>query len=355
MGPFSGPVYFGGNPETGNPLFSVDINAVLVKIGALEIRWYGLLIGIGMLLAVAYAMKRAPKFGVDSDKVIDVVFGSIIIGVIGARAYYVVFNYQKEYAGRPFWDIFKINEGGLAIYGGIIFGLLAGYFFCKWRKVKVLPMFDLTALGFLIGQGLGRWGNFTNQEAFGSNTTLPWGMYSSNTERYLSFMQNSLASEGVIVDPTMPVHPCFLYESLWCFAGFAMLHFFSKKRKYDGQIFLMYLAWYGFGRFWIEGLRTDSLMIGPMRVSQLLAALLVTASVILMLYLHKIGYNKVFGEEGLKLQMAEEAAAKEAKKAAARAQFAEAEEKLNPVAEEQPEEEKEEKTEENENGEDHQR
>ena len=324
---FSGPVYFGGNPAYEDPLFSVNVNAVLFRIGSLEIRWYGLLIACGMLLAVLYAMGRAKKFGVDPDKIIDVAFGAVIIGIIGARAYYVIFNY-KEYVGRPLWAIFNISEGGLGIYGGIIFGLLSGYFFCKWRKVRVLPMFDLASLGFLIGQGIGRWGNFTNQEAFGSNTTLPWGMYSANTEYYLSHMQASLAEQGITVDPTQPVHPCFLYEFLWCLAGFLLLHFFSKRRKYDGQIFLMYLCWYGVGRFWIEGLRTDSLMIGPLRTSQVVAAVLVLVSAVLLIYLQKIGYRNIFGEEGLAKQMAIEAAEKAQRKEEARAPFAEMEKEM---------------------------
>lgn len=313
MKAFNGPVYFGANPANGTPLFSIDVNAVAFTLGSFEVRWYGIFIALGILLAILYANFHARKFGVDPDKLIDVAIGSIIVGIIGARAYYVVFNFD-EYRNN-LWDIFKINEGGLAIYGGIVFGLLAGYLFCKLMKIRFLAGFDLAGLGFLIGQCLGRWGNFANQEAFGSNTTLPWGMYSSNTQNYLSMVKFDLADQGIIVDPTLPVHPCFLYESLWCLIGFIALHFFAKRKKYDGQICLMYVAWYGLGRFWIEGLRTDSLMIGPFRVSQLLAALLVLASVTILVWLHKIKYNNVFGEEGLKLQLAQEAEAKELAKA----------------------------------------
>lgn len=305
MGGFSGTVTFGGS----DPWFSVDINAVAFSIGSLEIRWYGIFIATGLILALLYAMHYAKSFGVDSDRMIDAVFIGIICGVIGARAYYVVFNYD-EFAGQPFTKLFMISEGGMAIYGGVIFGLVSGYFLCKWRKIKPLAMIDLASLGFLIGQILGRWGNFTNQEAFGSNTTLPWGMFSANTKAYLTSVQGELAAMGVTVDPNMPVHPCFLYESLWNLIGFLFLHFYVRKhRKYDGQIFLLYVFWYGLGRFWIEGLRTDSLMMGPYRVSQFLAGACVIVAGILLLVFRK--RRSVFGEEGLAKQLAEEAAEKE--------------------------------------------
>ena len=307
---FSGPVYFGGNPDAGgSPWLTVDVDSVAFSLFGRDIMWYGILIGVGLILAVLYAFRRCRKFGIDSDKMLDVVIVGVIAGIIGARAYYVLFAWD-QYKGRSFWDIINISEGGLAIYGGVIFGLLFGYLACRWRKVRPLPMLDLACLGFLIGQGVGRWGNFMNQEAFGSNTSLPWGMYSEGTNRYLT----SLVNQGYEADPLAPVHPCFLYESIWCLLGFLLLHIFSKKwKKYDGQIFLLYLLWYGFGRFFIEGLRTDSLMWGPYRISQLLAAACVIGSAILLIVFRK--RREIFGEEGLKLQLAEEALLAEEKKA----------------------------------------
>ena len=310
MSGFSGTVTFGGS----DPWLSVDVNAVAFTIGSLEIRWYGIFIAAGLLLALLYAMHYARSFGVDDNRMTDVCFLSIIIGVIGARAYYVVFNYQKEFAGQPFTEVFRIDKGGLAIYGGVIFGLLSGYFLCKWRKIRALPMLDLASIGFLIGQAFGRWGNFTNQEAFGCNTSLPWGMYSSATNAYLTSVSSDLASMGVAVDPTQPVHPCFLYESIWCLIGFLFIHFFlRKRRRYDGQIFLFYLFWYGLGRFWIEELRTDSLMMGPYRISRFVAGICVITAAILLIVFRK--RRSVFGEAGLAAQLAAEAAAKAAKAA----------------------------------------
>lgn len=137
----------------------------------------------------------------------------------------------------------------------------------------------------MLGQAVGRWGNFVNQEAFGSNTTLPWGMYSSETSAYLFSKQSELMQQGITVDPTMPVHPCFLYESLWCILGFVLLHFYSKRRRFNGEIFLAYLVWYGLGRFFIEGLRTDSLMLGNMRISQLVAGICVVVGIICIIIL----------------------------------------------------------------------
>lgn len=255
----------------------------IIEIGDFSIAWYGVLIAVGFLLALLYGLKYAKKFGVNPDKMIDVAIGGIIGGVIGARLYYVLFQLDSF---RDDWlGIFRIWEGGLAIYGGLIGAVLAGALVCKWRKVKFLPMLDIAGIGFLIGQCIGRWGNFVNIEAYGCNTTLPWGMWSEKIETDY-FMDRLNIVEGVDFSPYDPVHPCFLYESLWCLLGFLVLHFiWSKRRKFDGELFLGYLAWYGAGRVVIEGLRTDSLMIPGtrLRVSQVLAGLLVVASVVLII------------------------------------------------------------------------
>ncbi|MBW7573746.1 prolipoprotein diacylglyceryl transferase [Caproiciproducens faecalis] len=244
------------------------INPIAFSIGSLTVRWYGVIIAVGFLLAFLYVMSSCKKFNMDQDKLIDAVIVGIIGGIIGARAYYVIFDTSDQYLRNPISALY-IWEGGLGIYGGIIGGLLCGALIAKLRKISIPAMLDLASLGFLIGQTIGRWGNFVNQEAFGRETTLPWGMVSENT---------SAIANG-------PVHPCFLYESLWCLLGFVLLHIFSRKfRRYDGQVFLGYLIWYGVGRFFIEGLRTDSLItpILPLRVSQVVAVATVLTGVALM-------------------------------------------------------------------------
>ena len=242
--------------------------------GGWPVQWYGLLIATGFLLAAVYAFNRAKKdYHINIDRMIDVVLMGAVAAIIGARLYYVLFDTTGQFVQNPISALY-IWEGGLAFYGALIGALGAAILGCKWRKIKLWSMFDLLALGFLIGQAVGRWGNFFNQEAFGSNTTLPWGMISEDTTRYLQGVQESLAATGVTVDPTMPVHPCFLYESLWLLLGFLVLHFVSKKRKYDGQVFFLYIIWNCAGRIFIEALRTDSLMIfGVIKVSQLVALL----------------------------------------------------------------------------------
>ncbi|MCI1955869.1 MAG: prolipoprotein diacylglyceryl transferase [Oscillospiraceae bacterium] len=248
--------------------FSFQISPIAFTVGGHSFAWYGIIIAVGFLLAFLYVMKSCRRFHMDEDKLIDAVIVGIIGGVIGARIYYVLFDSSSQYLKNPV-SIFYIWEGGLGIYGGIIGGLLCGAIVAKLHKISVPAVLDLASLGFLIGQSVGRWGNFVNQEAFGTATDLPWRMVSERTE--------IVSSAGV--------HPCFLYESLWCLLGFVLLHIFSRKfRRYDGQIFLLYTLWYGVGRFFIEGLRTDSLItpVVPLRVSQVVAAAAVAASVVLL-------------------------------------------------------------------------
>lgn len=226
------------------------------QIGPLQIHLYGLIIAAGMMLAVLYAMRRSKEFGLTEDDLIDGVLWVTPFAILCARIYYCIF-YWKEggYAANPI-SILYIWEGGLAIYGGVIGAVVGIAVFCKIKKIKFPALLDIVALGFLIGQSIGRWGNFFNREAFGSATDsfLRMGLYNTVT--------------GV----TEYHHPTFLYESLWNLAGFIGLHFLSRHRKYDGQVVLGYVAWYGLGRTVIEGLRTDSLYWGNFRVSQLLAA-----------------------------------------------------------------------------------
>ena len=223
-------------------------------IGPLSIHYYGLIIAIGLVLAVVYCSKRASQFGLNEDTLLDGVLWVTPVAVICARIYYCAFSWEL-YADNPI-SVLYIWEGGIAIYGSVIGAILGVIVFCKVKKLRITAVLDLVSLGFLIGQFIGRWGNFFNREAFGAETD--------------SFLRMGLmkASTGVVTY----YHPTFLYESLWNFTGFLLLHFLSKKRRYDGQIALGYVAWYGLGRAFIEGLRTDSLYIGSFRVSQLLAA-----------------------------------------------------------------------------------
>ena len=256
------------------------LDRVALSIGGFNIYWYGVIIAAGMLLALLYAFRNAVDFGIDSDRLVDVVAIGTVMAIVCARIYYVA---MAPFEYDSIWEMFDIRLGGIAIYGAVIGAFVFGGLAAKWRKIQLLPLFDLVALGFLIGQGIGRWGNFVNQEAFGTNTTLPWGMYSEGTEAYLRSVQVTLP-EGMTIDPTLPVHPTFLYESIWCLVGFVVLALYVKHRRFHGQIFLLYAIWYGLGRFWIEGLRTDSLLIGNtgLRASQLVAFVSVVAAFLLL-------------------------------------------------------------------------
>lgn len=256
-------------------IFGIDLTLKPIAFtlpigGGWNVYWYGIIIALGFLLALIYGMKNASRYGLNTDRMLDVVLVAVPVAILSARAYYVIFDGEKLESFKDFFG-FGSSSGfaGLAIYGGVIGAFVSGGIMCKLRKVNVLNMFDIAATGFLIGQGIGRWGNFVNQEAYGGFTGSSWwGMESSRT---ISEM-----GEGL-------VHPCFLYESVWCIAGFFLLNYFSKKRKFSGQIVLMYCVWYGFGRGFIELLRTDSLMIGNIKVSALLSfALCIVAGSLLV-------------------------------------------------------------------------
>ena len=240
-------------------------------IGNFEIKWYAVIIACGMLLAVIYALRRCKEFGLTHDDIYNIVLVGIPSSIIGARAYYVIFEWEHYFgAGIPWYKCLMIRDGGLAIYGGVIGAVVSAMIYCltgKRRKAKLLPYLDIAGLGLLIGQAVGRWGNFFNREAHGGETE--------------SFLRMGLIEGG----RQIYVHPTFLYESVWNLIGLLLLHFLSKKRKFDGQVFLYYLAWYGLGRAFIEGLRTDSLYIGSFRVSQLLAAVTCLVSVGILLYM----------------------------------------------------------------------
>lgn len=243
-----------------------------------DIYWYGIIIASGFLLAVLYAAKNAKRFNINFDRLLDVVIVTTPVAILCARIYYVLFDGEKISGISDFFG-FGNNSGfsGIAIYGGVIGAAVCGTVMCKIKKIKIFDALDLAAVGFLIGQGIGRWGNFMNQEAYGSFTGSSfWGMQSERTILEMG--------EGL-------VHPCFLYESIWCIAGFFLLNYLSKKREFSGQISLCYCAWYGFGRAVIELLRTDSLMIGPIKVSFLLS-LLIAVSAVAVLITFKLRKNQ---------------------------------------------------------------
>ena len=249
------------------PLFGLELDPPRsISLGPLTLHFYGIIIAVGLVLAVLYCCRRCPEFGIDADTLTDGVLYVTPFALICARIYYCVFAWD-EFAGDPI-SVLYIWQGGIAIYGGVLGAVLGTAVFCRWRKISYTATLDLVSLGLLIGQAMGRWGNFFNREAFGAATELPWrmGLFNQVTGAYEYY------------------HPTFLYESLWNIAGFVLLHFLSKRRKYDGQIALGYVAWYGLGRAFIEGLRMDSLYWGPFRVSQVLAAVSCLAATAVLLY-----------------------------------------------------------------------
>lgn len=248
----------------------------------LSIYWYGILIASAFLITSILAMRQSEKFGIKQDDIIDMILWAVPIGIIGARLYYVIFSW--DIYKDDLTEIFKIWNGGLGIYGGIITGVITAIIFAKVRKIKILHLLDFAVIYIPLGQAIGRWGNFVNQEAFGTNTSLPWGMTSDTVRETLTTLQ----MQGINVDPALPVHPTFLYESIWDFLIFWILLFRRKNKKTDGEVIFLYMILYGFGRFFIEGLRTDSLMLGGnVRISQLLAALFVLVFSVLLIYIKR--------------------------------------------------------------------
>ncbi len=247
----------------------LTINRVAFSIGNFSVYWYGILIATGMLLAVIYAYFNAKYFDVDKNKLFDCIIVGTITAVIGARLYYVIFRW--DHYSQNLGEIFDLRDGGIAIYGSIIGGLLGGLIVAKIKKMKIMPTLDIAMIGFIIGQAVGRWGNFFNQEAFGTPTDSLFRMVSEGTEN-------------------VAVHPCFLYESVWCALGFVFLHIFNRKfQKYHGQIFYLYLVWYGAERMIVESLRTDSLYLpikifgNDIRVSQALSFVLVIVGIVMLI------------------------------------------------------------------------
>ena len=237
-----------------------------LEIGPLTIHYYGLIIAVGLVLAVMYCCRRGKEFGLKEDDILDGVLWITPFAIVCARIYYCVFSWE-EYAADPI-SVLYIWNGGIAIYGGVLGAILGMAVISRVKKVKLTAVLDLILLGFLIGQSIGRWGNFMNREAFGAATDsfFKMGLFNTRTNAVEYY------------------HPTFLYESLWNLCGFVLLHFLSKKRTFDGQIALGYAAWYGLGRCIIEGLRVDSLWWGPFRVSQVLAGVSCIAAVAVLVW-----------------------------------------------------------------------
>ncbi len=272
-----------------------ELNRVAFTLFGHNIYWYGVIIAIGFLLAVCFGLWKAPRFGIDPDQVVDAIYIVVPSAIIGARLYYVIFNpvvcYESDGSfsllrAIAFWD------GGLAIYGGVIATVISAYLFCRVRKVDFWSGMDITVYGLLIGQLIGRWGNFVNVEAYGGITSLPWRMCSTSiaNELWRDGLLESEAAYQSVLDGTLGVHPTFLYESLWNLLGLVILLFLMKRgRKFNGQMFLSYVIWYGLGRAAIEGLRTDSLYFfgTPIRSSQMLGIVSAAAGIALYLYRRK--------------------------------------------------------------------
>ena len=257
------------------------VNRVAFEFGNIKIYWYAVMILLGVIIGFFYAAYFAKKENLSVDYLYDVLLWGLPSAIIMARIYYVVFNFS-QYREHPM-DIFKIWEGGIAIYGAVIGSAISTYLYGKAKKLPVLQLFDMGALGLLVGQAIGRWGNFFNQEAFGYNSDSWLAMGGTRIQAELSRMEKA----GLPVDPTMGVHPTFLYESLWNLLGAVVLGFFHRKKKHHGQIFFLYLLWYGVGRFFIEGLRTDSLYFFSVRISQVVAAVTAVIGAVMSWYLFR--------------------------------------------------------------------
>ena len=275
-------------PGLGIEPFHMD--RIAFSLFGIDVNWYGLIITCGMILAVLYALWHAKHEGVKSDHIIDLALALIFCGVIGARLYYVIMEFDQylvsggtflQNLGGTLYNCIAIWNGGLAIYGGIIAGFLAALVAARVKRIPFPVIADIAGPAVMVGQIIGRWGNFVNVEAYGAETTLPWRMgvlYSFN--------------DGVSFVSEKFVHPTFIYESLWNLLGLILITYFYRKKKFHGQMFLSYMTWYGFGRMLIEGLRADSLYVGSIRISQLVGFVtFVVGAVLIIVNLRRVKRN----------------------------------------------------------------
>lgn len=245
------------------------VSRTAFTIFGMPVYFYGLLIGTGLLLAVVYGLYETKRVGIEHDDMFNMLLFALPVSVICARLYYVAF--QWDYYKNNLPEIINIRNGGIAIYGAVIGAAVVVVTYCRIKKLSIPKCLDVLSIGLLIGQAVGRWGNFVNGEAFGTGTSLPWAM--------------TIVQDGFLV--AEKVHPTFLYESLWNVVGIILLWLYRKHKKFDGELICGYMIWYGLGRMMIEGLRTDSLMLGKFRVSQLLSAGLVIAGIIIVILKRK--------------------------------------------------------------------
>jgi phosphatidylglycerol---prolipoprotein diacylglyceryl transferase len=243
------------------------MDRIAFSIFGIDIMWYGILMATGMIVATMIGLREAKRLNISEDDILNIVLVGIPAGIIGARLYYVIFEW--DYYGANPSQILNFRGGGMAIHGALIGGFLAGYIYCRIKKMDFLKMADTLVIGIPLAQAIGRWGNFLNKEAHGGPTNLPW---------------------GIMVDG-QKVHPTFLYESIWNVGVFTFLMLFRKNKKYEGEVTVLYIIAYSIGRFFVEGLRTDSLMLGPLRMAQVISLVGIIAAVIIHVYLSKKSKN----------------------------------------------------------------
>lgn len=247
----------------------LTVSRSLFSIFGIPIYTYGLLIGLGIVLGFIYATKETKKQGISQDDFLNMFLIGVPVAIICARLYYVIFSWSSY--KNNLWEIFNLRGGGIAIYGGVIGAAAVVLIYCKKKKINIGAVLDILAIGLLIGQAIGRWGNFVNGEAFGSSCSMPWAM--------------TIKQDGAII--ANMVHPTFLYESIFNAIGIIVLCLYKRKKIFNGELFCGYMVWYGFGRLLIEGLRSDSLYWGDFRVSQLLSAIIVVAGIIIIVKFRK--------------------------------------------------------------------
>ena len=284
----------------------LNLNPIMLSISDnLNIHWYGAIIAVGFLLAVVFCCRQSAQFGIKNDDIYDILIFAVPLAIIGARLYYVFFEFDNYYVkgdlGETLRRIVRIMDGGLAIYGGIIAAVITALIVCRVKKISFLAFADLGGMGLLIGQAAGRWGNFVNVEAFGGVTDVAWRMAGPDIANYLKRTGQVTADVYEQVSTgVLGVHPTFFYESMWNLIGLLLLVLVIKKhRKFDGQLFFSYIAWYGIGRFWIEGMRTDSLFIPgtSLRISQLIAlvsAVVAIGVILYIIFVRKPGPEKLY-------------------------------------------------------------
>lgn len=263
------------------PVFSgsIVLSPVIFRLGKLEVRWYGVLIASGIVLAYMVARTRIKAEKINEDQVIEGLFYGVIAGVVGARIYYVIFTW--DYFSKNPWDIFKTWNGGLAIHGAIIAAIIVAFLYTRLKKnvtFGFLQILDIITMVFPLAQAIGRWGNFFNHEAFGKPTNLPWKMFVPAQNRPFAYRKFEY------------FHPTFLYESIWDLIVFAILFTYTRKyRKNFGETTALYMIFYSIGRFFIEGLRLDSLYLGPLRIAQVISIVFIALGILLFVYFRRKG------------------------------------------------------------------